>query len=64
MEAQPHKGAAEAADELRGLLDGSRQVNAKRGGAGALPAISNAAQVTRLSRSESVGLLAAPCMHN
>lgn len=26
VEACPHKGAIEAADEIRGLLDGSRQV--------------------------------------
>ncbi|PRW59901.1 histidyl-tRNA synthetase isoform B [Chlorella sorokiniana] len=45
VEACPHKGAIEAADEIRGLLDGSRQVNAKKAGVGSLPAISNAAQV-------------------
>eukprot|EP00887_Chlorella_sp_A99_P006734 scaffold3.g6734.t1 len=44
-EAQPHKGALDAADELRGLLDGSKQVNAKKGGAGAVPAVSTGAQV-------------------
>ena len=46
VEAQPHKGALEAAEEMRGLLDGSRQVGARKGGgAGSLPAVNAAAQV-------------------
>lgn len=49
VEAQPHKGALEVADEMRGLLDGSRQVNVKKTGAGSLPAINNTVQVGGLA---------------
>ena len=45
VEAQPHKGALAAAEELRGLLDGSCQITGKKAGVGSLPAITNAAQV-------------------
>lgn len=45
VEAQPHKGAVEAADEIRGLLDGSRQVNGKKAGAGSVAALNAAPQV-------------------
>ena len=45
VEAQPYHGALDAADDMRAMLEGSRQVNARRGGAGALPAVVNAAQV-------------------
>lgn len=45
VEAQPHKNAVDAAGDIRAMLEGSRQINARRGGAGSLPAINNAAQV-------------------
>lgn len=45
VEAQPHKGAIEAAEEIRGLLDGSRQVNGKKAGAGSVAALNAAPQV-------------------
>ena len=44
VEAQPHKGACEVASEVRAALDGSRQVNAKKGGAGVLSAVADVAQ--------------------
>lgn len=61
LEAAPHKGALEAGDEIRGLLEGSRQVNAKKGGVGALPAVSNAAQVSRWGSWVQGGSRAAAC---
>ncbi|KAL4859038.1 Histidine--tRNA ligase [Chlorella vulgaris] len=45
VESQPHKGALLAGEEMRALLEGSRQVNGKKAGVGCLPAVSNAAQV-------------------
>ena len=45
VEAQPHKGALEAGDEMRGLLEGSRQVNGKKAGVGSLAAVNSAPQV-------------------
>lgn len=48
VEAQPYKDAVEAAGDMRALLEGSRQVNARRGaGVGTLPAITTAPQVGR-----------------
>jgi histidyl-tRNA synthetase len=41
VEACPHKGSLEVASTLRALLEGSRQVNTKKGGAGALPAVAD-----------------------
>lgn len=45
MESQPHKGALLAGEEMRALLEGSRQVNGKKAGVGCLPAVGNGAQV-------------------
>ena len=41
VEALPHKGAVETADTLRAMLEGSTLVNAKKVGAGSLPALTN-----------------------
>ena len=66
VEAQPHKGALEAAEEIRGLLDGSRQVNGKKAGAGSGAALNSAPQVGRgMTRAGAGGAslsVASPCM--
>eukprot|EP00873_Tetraselmis_striata_P016208 jgi/Tetstr1/436472/TSEL_025300.t1 len=49
-EAQPGKAALGAASELAGLLEGSRQVNAKKGGVGAAPFVVELPQVLGAAR--------------
>lgn len=39
VESLPHKGAAEVADNVKGLLEGSKQINARKGGAGSVPSL-------------------------
>ena len=41
VEALPFKGAVEVGDNLRALLEGSKQVNAKKAGAGVLSSLTN-----------------------
>ncbi|KAK9824587.1 hypothetical protein WJX72_011519 [[Myrmecia] bisecta] len=44
-ETMPYKGAVQAAADVRGLLEGSRQVNPRKGGAGLLDSIVRVPQV-------------------